>query len=314
VLFRSDTVTYELSVVNLGQLPCRNITVTDVLPTQLEPLDFTFAPTSQSGDTVVWRIDLLPERGGRTSWSYRCKMDVDMPSFKVPLVNTVRTVSPDDTVPSNDAASDTLWSVGETPPPPEITVTPGRIQPGDSVWFSVRSPAEVSSWQLIVEQADGSRIDPFADDYTQGHTLVPGVWTQDIPALTDTRMRTDGKSERVGVIVVTVDRWGLTQSDTAWFDISAGNAFFLDVNVFKPGEGPLGLRIELSSNRDATVIIYDISGALVRHAYQGPLRAGWNELTWDGRNDRGDVMGSGLYVAICSSGELKVARKFILVR
>jgi hypothetical protein len=288
--------------------------VTDVIPARLEVIDFTFAPVRRSDDTLVWVINSLPERGGKLSWSYRCRLQTDLPSYSVPVVNVVRLESADDVDPLNNAATDTLWTIGVKPPPPEIKLTPGKIQPGDSVWISVQSPAQVSTWDLVVETADGNRIDNFADDFIAAHALEPGVWTEGIPAFHDTRMRTAERLERVKVIVITTDRWGLTQSDTAYFDISAGDAFFLTKNVFHPAEEPLGLRVELSTNRDATITIYDISGALVHRVIRGPLRAGWNELFWDGRNDRGDVMGSGIYVAICSSGEFKAARKFILVR
>jgi hypothetical protein len=41
--------------------------------------------------------------------------------------------------------------------------------------------------------------------------------------------------------------------------------------------------------------IYDLSGRLVRRIEDGKIKQGWNLLEWDGRNEKGETVGSGVY-------------------
>ena len=46
---------------------------------------------------------------------------------------------------------------------------------------------------------------------------------------------------------------------------------------------------------DVRIRIYDPRGALVRELYRGVAGAGENRIVWDGRNDRGEPVPSGVY-------------------
>ena len=57
------------------------------------------------------------------------------------------------------------------------------------------------------------------------------------------------------------------------------------------------------------MVIYDLFGNLVRHrnkAYVGNLK-------WDGRNDRGEFVGSGGYICILKVGDEIISRHKIAV-
>jgi flagellar hook assembly protein FlgD len=41
--------------------------------------------------------------------------------------------------------------------------------------------------------------------------------------------------------------------------------------------------------------LYDVSGRLVRTLVRGPMAAGVHRATWDGRDDGGRSVGSGVY-------------------
>ena len=74
------------------------------------------------------------------------------------------------------------------------------------------------------------------------------------------------------------------------------------------------MRFMLNSNRYAEIRIHDIAGGYVADAYSGAALAGRNTAVWDGRDADGRNVGSGLYVAILTSGDFQKARKFVLVR
>lgn len=64
---------------------------------------------------------------------------------------------------------------------------------------------------------------------------------------------------------------------------------------------------------DYSVRIYNVAGQLVR-AIDGHLDAGAHQLTWDGRNNQGTPVASGVYFLRVHAGTLKESRRMLLVR
>ena len=60
--------------------------------------------------------------------------------------------------------------------------------------------------------------------------------------------------------------------------------------------------------------VYDVQGRLVRSLVRGYLTAGAHEYVWDGRNERGEAMGSGVYLARLDGGKLPRVVKMLLLR
>ena len=420
-VYPGNVVQYDVSLRNVGELDCENISVRDVLPEDVELIDFTGAPFSVTGDTIQWTVPGLSAHGGQAVFSYSCRVDTAMPPWNVPLVNTVTAVCAADSNNSNNTAQDTVWAVALVPPDPQVRVDPETIHPADTVRVDVWTPVSVNSWDLRIYFENGTTIETYGDAFVDDTELVPGVWTTVIPDFTDTWMTTSNASEQVGVILTTSDGWGVVRADTAFFSIGAQypqirvsptavqpgdsvqvevntphpvdtwdllvyyedgdivttyaddfilatelvsdiwtvvvpdlydtwmrtsneeerivvafqtinvhgiirsdtasvlirgtNEFWLDDNVYKPDGGiPLGMRFKLSSNRNAVIKVYDISGAFVDTVIDGPYNGGWNYTVWDGVDGNGRVVGTGVYVAILTSGSFQQMRKFIVVR
>ena len=60
--------------------------------------------------------------------------------------------------------------------------------------------------------------------------------------------------------------------------------------------------------------IIDIRGAIVRHLFHGRLRAGAHSVTWDGRNDPGMQVASGIYFSRVAYDGSPLIGKIILIR
>jgi len=308
-------IRYTTRVRNSGEQACTAILFEDVLPGFITLEDPPSAGHSLSGDTLRWTSGRLESRGGTVSYTYTCRVDTLLPPWSVPLVNVVSAACSGDENSLRTTDSDTVWTVGLMPPDPEIRVAPALIQPTDTVRVEVWTPVHAVGWDLVLFFEDGSRITDYADDFIRRTTLTPGNWTAVHPAFGDTRMRTGNEQERVGVIFQTEDIWGVVRADTAWFVIQSSDEFYLEENLFRPGAGPpQGFHFKLSSNRWATVTVYDVSGGFVRKVASGPYQAGWNTEIWDGRDESGRQVGSGLYVAVLISGAFREALKFILIR
>ena len=63
-----------------------------------------------------------------------------------------------------------------------------------------------------------------------------------------------------------------------------------------------------------SVKIYDVAGRLVRVLVDDIGEPGVYNILWDGMNDSGRHVGSGIYFCMMWSGEFAETKKFILLR
>lgn len=73
-----------------------------------------------------------------------------------------------------------------------------------------------------------------------------------------------------------------------------------------PDIGGDEVRIEL--------LIYDARGRVVRRFFEGNKESGRHAITWDGTDDRGSVVKSGVYFYLLRAGDFREVRKMLLVR
>jgi flagellar hook assembly protein FlgD len=60
--------------------------------------------------------------------------------------------------------------------------------------------------------------------------------------------------------------------------------------------------------------VYSVDGRLIRTIQRAHLAPGYYRLSWDGRNERGQAVSSGVYFITASAGDIVSSRKVILVR
>jgi len=86
-------------------------------------------------------------------------------------------------------------------------------------------------------------------------------------------------------------------------------------NPFNPSTTiPFAIPGGAETRRNALLAVYDIRGSLVKALVQGALSGGRHEAVWDGRNDRGESVASGIYFVQLSTGGYQASRKLILLR
>jgi len=88
----------------------------------------------------------------------------------------------------------------------------------------------------------------------------------------------------------------------------------LGPNEPNPGRSGTRFAIRLTSPGRATLAIFDVSGRRVRGVFDGTLLTGENPVEWDGRNDDGDNVPSGVYFAQLIADGREQTRKVSLVR
>jgi hypothetical protein len=91
---------------------------------------------------------------------------------------------------------------------------------------------------------------------------------------------------------------------------------------FRPGRAMLAARpnptrgggrivFDIPAAGHASLRVFDLEGAVVRTLIDGPMPAGPGSITWDGRNDRGKALPSGVYFYRLSGDGYEVNRKIV---
>jgi flagellar hook assembly protein FlgD len=65
---------------------------------------------------------------------------------------------------------------------------------------------------------------------------------------------------------------------------------------------------------DFRVEVFQVDGRLVRHLIQRTARPARYRLTWDGSDDRGNYVGSGIYFVRMQAGAFEARRKLVVIR
>jgi len=78
-----------------------------------------------------------------------------------------------------------------------------------------------------------------------------------------------------------------------------------------PFRSELAVRFAPPEAGDVDVAVYDVTGRRVRQLYRGPMSPGAAQLEWDGRDEAGARVSTGVYIVRANSGEREVSAKVL---
>ena len=90
--------------------------------------------------------------------------------------------------------------------------------------------------------------------------------------------------------------------------------FALYPNYPNPFNPETRIRFQLAENSNVRLMIYDVLGRKVRTLVSERMDAGHHVLNWNGLNDAGADVASGMYVYRIKAGDFIAHRKMLLVR
>jgi len=91
-------------------------------------------------------------------------------------------------------------------------------------------------------------------------------------------------------------------------------AFTLDQNVPNPFNPTTTIRFSLATPEHVTLNIYDVAGRRVRTLVNTSQSAGPHAVTWNGINDRGATVSSGIYFYRLQAGSFAETHKMVLLK
>jgi len=95
-------------------------------------------------------------------------------------------------------------------------------------------------------------------------------------------------------------------------------SYSLEQNYPNPFNPSTRITYALPVESNATLTVYDITGRLVATLFEGEQEAGVHSVFWNGRNDKGNQVASGLYLykleASGGAGQVTLTRKMLLLK
>jgi flagellar hook capping protein FlgD len=92
------------------------------------------------------------------------------------------------------------------------------------------------------------------------------------------------------------------------------SGFELAPNVPNPFNPSTVIRFQVAGESSVKVAVYDLRGAEVRVLVQKALGPGWHEVVWDGRDQGGHRVASGVYRCALLSGSVRLSQPMVLLK
>ncbi|MCJ7458216.1 MAG: T9SS type A sorting domain-containing protein [candidate division Zixibacteria bacterium] len=90
--------------------------------------------------------------------------------------------------------------------------------------------------------------------------------------------------------------------------------FALDQNYPNPFNPETNISFYLSEKSEVNLAIYNILGQKVRTLAEGPMESGSHTVTWNGKNESGSSVASGIYFYKLNAGDNTVTKKMTLLK
>jgi hypothetical protein len=84
-------------------------------------------------------------------------------------------------------------------------------------------------------------------------------------------------------------------------------------NPFNP-ETTIAFEVPLQATGDVRVFVSDLLGRTIRILRDGPAEAGYHQVLWDGRNDEGATVSSGIYFYTLMCGDERVTKRMAKIK
>jgi 1,4-alpha-glucan branching enzyme len=146
--------------------------------------------------------------------------------------------------------------------------------------------------------------------------LYGGTGTVNAGVLTTEAVPYDGFNQSIAINLSKMAFVVLQEGDPTGVEDQIGGTFInhLEPNYPNPFNPMTTIRFSLARTRNATLRVYDVSGRLVRTLVDDVYPRGRHEVRWDGRNNRGQGVASGVYFYRLVVREFAETRRMVLIK
>ncbi len=211
---------------------------------------------------------------------------------------------------------------------PEVTgVFPNEIAANDSVFTS---PDDTMTFALMGQLSFGTAIIPTAQDVLFGTIYI--TYKYDSLASIEPSMvkmyfdsafippagefvLTDALGQNIACTSFSTDSVEMSFSSVT--DINPGvlpAKFELTQNYPNPFNPDTKIEFAVPQKSQVDLVIYNVMGQKVKTLISDVLDAGWKQVTWDGTDDFGNTVASGMYLYKLNAGDFVDSKKMSLVK
>jgi hypothetical protein len=90
--------------------------------------------------------------------------------------------------------------------------------------------------------------------------------------------------------------------------------FALENNYPNPFNPVTTIKYQTPKSADISLVVYNTLGQKIRTLVDAKVEQGVHAVTWNGRNEMGKVVSSGIYFYVLTTGDTRIAKKMILMR
>ena len=90
--------------------------------------------------------------------------------------------------------------------------------------------------------------------------------------------------------------------------------YYLEQNFPNPFNPSTSIRFNLPARKKVDLEIFTITGEKVRTLIANEMKAGVHDVPWDGRNEKGRSVASGLYIYRLKTEDFTRSKKMLLIR
>ena len=190
----------------------------------------------------------------------------------------------------------------------------------DAAFIALRSGfnAEVPGYKVaalfVDDDGGGARVGDFMRGFQPVPKSLDGVWGQPVGVTSDAAGHLYISSDWLTYAVLRISP---PPTDTAVREHRGSgtpSSTALGQNYPNPFNSSTALRFDLAAPEAVELSVYSLQGQQVAQLARGFRPAGRYELAWDGTDDRGRPLASGVYFFRLRAGDFVQARKLLLLR
>ncbi len=184
--------------------------------------------------------------------------------------------------------------------------SPGGLCCGAVVWTGANAAVTVWGDNDQTTAIDGMRA---------GEQMRYRIWLQatnreDDDEMTVTYAQGNGLYAANGIFILSA----LTVSVAERAVSSTPQEYVLTQNYPNPFNPSTAISFQLPAASEVSLVIYDLTGQAVKQLASGKFARGKHEAMWDGKNEAGVRVASGVYVYRLKAGEFAARRKLVLMK
>jgi endo-beta-N-acetylglucosaminidase D len=201
------------------------------------------------------------------------------------------------------------------PAPPSGLRVERRVDEAGYTTFRLRwnhSPSPVDYYNVYYRRPDSSLV--WIGATPNNAWFAPEV-TRDGDSLAVIEVEALGPDFTPSSHATLVFPWdGATSVEDASMGSGAAVGLALHVNEPNPFGPATTIRYDLSRGSDVSLRVFDVEGRAVRALVSEWKDAGGQTITWDGRDEAGELLPGGIYFVRLRAGDREITRKAILLR